>query len=253
VRLAHIVPTAYLTSILSPKDTLHLCLDRLVGSSVYAGFYKHRAQHGDHIIVDSDVFESRQPSTTGHLIRAVKAVHAHEVILPDDLDSAEETLRLVDGAVKQFRADLPHVRLIAVPHGGTLQEYLSCVRAMSDMDVDAIGIVEEAEPYDMTRSDLIYSVMGVTNKDLHLNGTSENCAELLHSDIRLRVASADTSKFVVWGLNGVPCYPDLIPDHYPGRASLGGRSAYFSYRGATQDLLGQAAANIAMWRQFMEA
>jgi hypothetical protein len=257
MQLAHIVPTAYLNTVLGAKDTLHLCVAQIAQSDpIYWTYYKDRAIRGHTVILDSDVFETRMIPPTNLMITTARDIGAKIVVLPDVWDErggdGRGTTWLASQAGKAVKDSLPHVRTIAVAHGTTWEEYLECVDALNKLEcVDIIGVCEEAWLYGLTRTEMIHEVITRTTKPLHLNGVSENCAELLDTNVRRATLTCDTSKFVVWGFNNMRCSPKHIPKRYPGRTSTGGRGGYFGYNGANSFHQVIARRNIQTWREYL--
>jgi len=258
MRLAHIVPTPLLDEVLSAEDRTHLVVASQLKDDSYRRFYHNRGVRGDHIIVDSDVFETGQVANMYDLITAARTVHAKTLILPDawgeDGGNARATIDLALNCGRTVRDALPHIKTIGVAHGRSWPEYAACVGALDALwSVDHIGLVEEAHLYGRTRAELIHDVAEITRKPLHLNGLSESFCEFsLPSETLDRVATCDASKVVVWGLNGFACLPNLVPSKYPGRKSLGGRVGYFDYHTDNREHIEHARHNIAAWREYLE-
>lgn len=234
--------------------TIHLCIaDVAAENPAYAEFYQERRQLGDYIILDTAAFEGE--ANLDRLYDAVATIQPQEVVLPDDLESAKNTLKKSTDAMSDLRDGGYRGSFMVVPHGPTMNEWFRCCEMLLSHCYESyyqitVGIVEEIkELYGVPRSDFIQRVWErLGPQRLHLLGVTESLSEWMDPFVRRVVRSCDTSKLVVWGLNGVILEEgDPIPA-YPGRDSVGGRTGYFDYKSPDVSNIVRATKNVEFWR-----
>lgn len=267
MRFAHITPIPLLNAVLSDDNTFHLCISDLVlDNPVYTAFYRNRKARGDYIIMDSPAFETGLPADLKDTLHAEGLLQPHEVVLPDDLTSADNTIKLsTDTRNALLRAGYNGM-FMAVPHGRTLEEYINCTKELLEgcssplRGMPVIGIQEEIpELYGISRNEMMqrlrleYAQHSTRHVQFHLLGIGEKLEELTDPDVRCLARSSDTAKFVVYGLNGISVSPwsasQTLPA-YPGRDSVGGRTGYFHYRTDSAVAITTARLNATNWNEF---
>lgn len=141
MKYATIVPAAYLGLI--EADKYHMALAHLIDTKVenaYTSFYRLQgAREGSYVILDNGVIEG-DPRPILELIQKAEIINADEIILPDKLCDMETTLELSYDALQAAEAFKPELKLMAVPQGETLEEWLECARIMLDWDIHCLGI-----------------------------------------------------------------------------------------------------------------
>jgi hypothetical protein len=256
VEFAHITPISLLQRVLTPEDTFHLVISDLIRTDErYRSYYQHRRRQGDFVVLDSPAFETGKPTSVTDTIAAVRHLRPSEVVLPDDLTSADETVRLAYATTAALKMEDYKGRFMVVPHGDTFEEYLECAEELIHIGTPqrtTVGVVEEiTELFKIPRATAIGALAGprFQRVPIHLLGVSEDLHDVSTQWGRYTVRSCDTAKFVVWGLNKVQVHPDKLPaPPYPVRSSVGGRTEYFHYRTDDQVALETVRLNIRNWR-----
>jgi len=146
VKIAVIPPTSLLESYGVLGDKYHLCLSHEVLTNVgYAEFYQRRRREGDFVILDNSAHEQLEGQSLDQLVRAAKYVGPSEIVLPDRLFFGDDTIERSTEAFERLREEFPTTRLMGVPQGRTVKEWLVCLDAFLDLGVDTIGISKDYE------------------------------------------------------------------------------------------------------------
>lgn len=185
-KFAHIVPVDCL-HVLDNKQYL-MCLAHLVkANGAYGDYYASAARKpGTYVLMDNGVAEGEQLSNE-ELLRCYDRIRPSEIILPDTLCDSSDTLRKMHEALELFveSEHLPY-RIMAVPQGHDLDEWIACAEAMvRDRRIHTIGVskfLQMAGGSYMTRywavdalSELI-AKYGRSDLEVHLLGCSEPTA-----------------------------------------------------------------------------
>lgn len=140
MKTATILPTNYLSLI--SEDDYHMCLAHLIGKDKeYTNFYHTMGNTpGKYVIMDNGLIEG-DPRPIEELVEKACEIRAHEIILPDVFRDTEATLEAACEAMDYLNdfENLPF-RLMAVPQGDTLDEWLYCAEQMIEWDIDCLGI-----------------------------------------------------------------------------------------------------------------
>lgn len=258
--LMHITPIPMLDQVLTNADRHHLVIaDYILSSREYRNFYYDRVARGNFVILDCAAFELQDnlPTKTTLFERQIQAaaiLSPTEIVIPDDMLSAKNTIWMAQEFVALAERSLPYrPQLLAVPHGKTLTEYYQCAATLAALPgVTTLGVQEEVEElYGVPRHVVAQVLKRFWRKEIHYNGVREDCQDLITRDQAKLVRSCDTAKFVVWGLNGYSCTPDSIPE-YPGRASVGGRSGYFHYQSPFPERIPIIRKTIDAWDKHLD-
>lgn len=140
MKLAHIVPVRNL-EILDQNQYL-MCLAHLVKENdEYAQYYKSAASDpGKFVLMDNGAAENSQLSNKA-LYECYELIQPDELVLPDVLCDAENTIVQMRKALVYF--DKKHVscRYMAVPQGKTLEEWTKCADTMlRTKRINTIGV-----------------------------------------------------------------------------------------------------------------
>lgn len=180
MKLATILPTPYLT--LAKEDDMHMALAHLVGKDAeYTQFFKDRASEGKFVILDNGVVETGRPVPIEVLVEKAKLIGASEIIIPDFFMEGEATIESAIENIPYVREHAPKLKIMVVPQGDTIEDWLYYAREVIKLDIDTIGI-----PKVLTKlggrdarlevlADLAFSLRGL---DVHLLGCWENPLEL---------------------------------------------------------------------------
>lgn len=139
MKVATILPVSLLN--LTCMDDYHMCLAHLVqpSQSIYGDFYrKIGADKDKYLILDNGVIEGDKRPIE-EIVKKALWLRADEIILPDVLFDADRTLDEGLKALHYVKDNFP-LKVMAVPQGKTLQEWLECAMYMLAWDIDCLGI-----------------------------------------------------------------------------------------------------------------
>jgi hypothetical protein len=125
INVSVIAPAAYLRDFAAqdPATVHHVAAQRVLGDPQYRAFFLEEAELGAVIIVDNGVFDLGEALPAADLVRAARAVHAREIILPDVMHDGLATIRASDLAATQILAITDEFRLCAVVHAADNHEW----------------------------------------------------------------------------------------------------------------------------------
>jgi hypothetical protein len=225
--------------------------DLILESDDYLRFYQGRLRQGDFVILDSPAFETGAQADIEDTLHAVVALQPSEVVLPDDINSGDETYEASRDTYMALEDIHYRGRVMVVPHGTTAPDFVrnaSLLVSIAPTSKVTIGLQEEIpELFGFNRQEMIRRINAEFNEDLtfHLLGVDENLQDQYTQGAR----SCDTAKFVVWGLNGFSLKKDeTFYPPYPGRKSVGGRTGYFQYDTDDVESIQAAQWNVNEWR-----
>jgi len=274
IKLANIVPIPLLDRLLTEEDDYHLVLgDLIVESKVYADFYAERVKRGDYVILDT--MEAERPGVgtpMSTMQEAIRTLQPSEVVLPDVSDDGEATIRRAQEGIEAFREIGYTGPFMAVPHGASFREYITCAKVLSQLPgVECLGVYEQIQRnFSISRRAMVWRLYGLltdTGKhytQIHLLGGDEDCETLVKTTLRNIVRGQDSAKLTVWGLSGQIVTRTHIPP-YPGRRFFGGEKYFYVREGnlAAGSMDGVevvpstyveiAKQNIAYWRRYVAA
>lgn len=137
-KIAHIVPVGCLG--ITRKNAYHMCLAQNCVSEVYKSFYYERALEGKYVILDNGAAEGTTV-TPAKLFDLGNEICASEVILPDFLHDKNATLIAAAEAIEYYRSIRCTLKLMAVPQGVDLKEWLDCAKTLLEYkEIKTIGI-----------------------------------------------------------------------------------------------------------------
>jgi hypothetical protein len=227
------------TAIIAPSQLLpkyavtgyHLALCHLVESDpTYLQFYSEASQRGDFIILDNSAHELGEGLTSA-MDHAVRAINPSEVVLPDRLFNAEDTIDFAKehiGHFKEFGASI-----MGVPQGTTIPEWNRCAKELIDLGVDTIGISKDYENWDGGLQGRVQTIWELAARTwhakvsaIHMLGWGRELWQLillhnLEDKGPFPIRGIDSGKPLVyaWGgvdlsKNGTPKYPKRIPGFF---------------------------------------
>lgn len=145
MQIATILPTAHLN--LEDGNPYHLCLaHQIKGNLTYAFFFRKQVKDGAFVICDNGAAESGTPMDIESLLPIAEMIGCRELVLPDTIYDAKVTLRTSYKALKKAREEMPALNLMAVPHGRSAEEWVSCLKEMMTWDINTIGISKFIAP-----------------------------------------------------------------------------------------------------------
>lgn len=139
-KLAHIVSVGSLHE-LDDKQYL-MCLAHLVKDNPeYARYYSQRAADGkSFVLLDNGAAEDSQ-LFLDDLVDVYKIIRPHEMVIPDTLCDCKSTLDKLSESIAYFDKQGVDCRLMGVPQGKTLSEWIECADAMvANARVNTIGV-----------------------------------------------------------------------------------------------------------------
>jgi hypothetical protein len=138
MKSATILPTHYLYMI--KDEPYHMSLAHLIGKdTAYTEFYKSIGKdESKYLIMDNGVVEGNSRPIE-EIVRKALMVNAKEIILPDVMMNQEATLELSYKALRYVKDNF-NLKVMVVPQGKTMDEWLDCAIAMIDWDIDCIGV-----------------------------------------------------------------------------------------------------------------
>ena len=203
-------PTRQLERYVENMSDMHLVIANWAADSKsYAQHYRRLAtmSRKHYVIMDNGTFEYRTPIQSDEFIEAFVNVLPNEVVLPDVIGNAGETLmhsrrtyRLLEEHCAQHRRLMP--RTMCVPQGKTREEWFDCLKTMCNDDTNAIGFASSIGRFhDQGRKGLLDWVCEKIPElersiYVHMLGVDENLAELVIFRNDVRVRSMDSGKLI---------------------------------------------------------
>ena len=114
----------------------HLCKN----NKDYLDYYNKTQKFREFTLLDNGAAEASQINDEA-LIEMVKAVKPTVVIAPDEIFDGEKTIEKTNAFITKIKAAVPMVKLMAVPHGKTEEEYINTYRYFDENpNIDWIGV-----------------------------------------------------------------------------------------------------------------
>jgi hypothetical protein len=221
INVSVIAPAAYLRDFVAqePPTIHHVAAQRVLSDPAYREFFRHEAERGAAVILDNGVFDLGRSLEPADLVRAARAVHAEEIILPDVMRDGPATMRVSDRAAARIIDMSDEFRLCAVVHAADDEEWRRCYdhfAASEQVGVIAFPASRDKEPSTalaknrvaatsyledrgLVKPSLIYRLLG-----LGRSGHLELFAQREHEWI----SSVDAAAPVLLGALGVRMLPD---------------------------------------------
>jgi hypothetical protein len=221
INVSVIAPAAYLRDFAaqSPATVHHAAAQRVLHDEAYRRFFVEEADLGATIIVDNGVFDLGASLGPADLLRAARAVHAEEIILPDVMHDGPATMLASDHAAAELLALSEEFRLCAVVHAADDEQWHRCydhfvssgyVGAIAfpasrrkepagELAGDRIAATQYLQDHGLVDSRLIYRLLGL-GRTGHL--------ELAEQREHAWISSVDCAAPVILGSMGVRMQPD---------------------------------------------
>jgi hypothetical protein len=125
INVSVIAPAAYLRDFAAqdPATVHHVAAQRVLSDPEYRAFFLEEVELGAAVIVDNGVFDLGEALPATDLVRAARAVHAQEIILPDVMHDGPGTTQASDLAARQILEITDDFRLCAVVHAADDREW----------------------------------------------------------------------------------------------------------------------------------
>lgn len=189
MKVAHILPTPLLHYI--EEHPYHMSLGHLIGKDTkYTNFYTEMSQKGHYVIMDNGVYETGSPLGIVELVERANLIGASELILPDYFMDGERTIEATGWAIPYARKHFKG-KLMAVPQGKNVDEWLTNAIATLSLDVDVIGIPKwlSAKKEDTRLEVLQYLGHMLRGREVHLLGCA--CSPIESQIIDAAVKAGD--------------------------------------------------------------
>lgn len=219
MKVAHIVPDAYL-HLLTDVTDYHLVLSfRLKASGVYRDYYTGLSS--DHfLILDNSAHELG----TGHggyeYYQLAEEIGAQELVLPDRLFMGDDSYELSYEAANDIEKHLEHnpdVGYVVVPQGRTIDEWYQCMKRQVEIPgVQTVGLSKDYHVWDGGLEllvDLITDAHPFLN--IHLLGLSRVFSPGIFGHAE-QIRGVDSSKPAVAAMLGKTWLPGVHVGRRPG-------------------------------------
>lgn len=246
LQLALIKPVALIDRVPDPSP-YHLVLHSLmVSEPAYRAAYIRRMLDGHLVIYDNDAWENGVASSVDGLVESLLdlihivpfgrpyegleglvrvRVPKLNVVIPDCIYKADETLALGAEALKVLRDRLPAgtVDYIAIPQGETLSDWCRCADQMADWEPNVWGLTRCVEPLGTKATILANVLTSDFARPIHMFGVP-NDRELWRGAAQSPyVRGVDTTEPVLRSLTdaaGVPFHYTKRPADYFGHTCV---------------------------------
>lgn len=157
IQVAPIPPTAHIREF--DKYQYQFCLvQEAQKNPEYAEAYRFYGQSPDHyLIMDNGAFELGSSLAQEAVEWGIVNIMPNEVVLPDRMFMADETIRMSKEALKVLRP-VVGVKFQGVVHGLNHKEWLDCAYALFDMGVDVLAIPKDYDAWPGGREVLLAMV-----------------------------------------------------------------------------------------------
>ena len=262
MKIAHVAPAdlefLFESGLPNAKSRYHLVLAHVAKHyPEYRDFYTQLVEEGHYVIVDNGAYEFSVTGDFSETVDCVEHMRAQEIVLPDDMKSAKNTLDLFQDGLEFLRREYGHHHrpsyvksFMIVPHGGHIEVWVSCLRQMLEMldasfttinmPIITVGIAEKdgialtggsrlglIDAIERVWRNMMLSSQKFANRapEIHLLGMTERLEEFHNPLISGRVRGVDGSKLIVYGMSGLNVSPFVVREFndptcvssYPGR------------------------------------
>lgn len=199
MKAALIPPVGYERTALESDIHLVLPLKPLVSNTRYVATYQDAQARGDYVILDNGCAEG-QLVDGDILIDFARKIRAHEIVAPDVMGDAAETLFATSQFLAQHKKEVQDFNVMAVLQGRFMQQRLELLHRFNEMDeITTVGIPKACitEPGSTARLDTVTMVMNeYPNRfKIHLLGLHPKFpTEMLNLEYPEEVRSMDSTQ-----------------------------------------------------------
>ncbi len=218
----------------------HLVLAHLCDDPRYVEFYRKEADQGSFVIADNGAHEHGSGESVEFLLKLAKRLHAQEIVLPDFLEGADETISLTSAALTYLMRHPEQVEasgilsIMVVPQGDSIWSWRRCLYHLmellhrSDLDLGfTLGLSKDYDVFDgglygLLEKDLL-PVAETLDIEIHLLGWEKDLFNLerVGRHFGNRIRSIDSARPFVYATQGIdinmyedsPIYPHR-PESY---------------------------------------
>lgn len=252
MKIATILPQPYIC--LTQDDDYFMALAHLInkpGMELYTNFFKQKSlDPKNYIIMDNGLIEGA-PQPIEAMLYLSKEIGADELILPDVFTNQKETMLAVQDACEHLVLHgYGNLKLMAVPQGKTLEEWVECAAAfVNEPMINCLGIpkvlvnILGRDGRFMAIAELMEKVGSLHGKELHLLGCWKSDLEITllakatQQGLIPEIRGVDSALAYVYARANVKLHDDDRPDSTPIDFE----------QGYVQDLE-LLRHNIALWR-----
>jgi len=219
IRIAHEAPISIFKEVDKLTDYSY-ALVNLMEDPEYLGLFKGVIAEGREVILDNAIFETGEAFKGEDFYKWVNELKPDWYIIPDVLEDCHGTIRQAEEWLFEYSSKIPKgTRSIGVVQGKTLEEIITCYRALDRLGVDMIAISFDYSLYEkmcphpnqkvswmLGRVQLLGILYqeGILNLDKphHLLGNSLPVEGKFYGNYGF-IYSMDTSNPVVHGIKGI--------------------------------------------------
>ncbi|GAA1022118.1 hypothetical protein Aple_064730 [Acrocarpospora pleiomorpha] len=221
INVSVIAPAAYLRDFVAqaPATVHHVAAQRVLHDLAYREFFLQEATLGATIILDNGVFDLGTSLGPDDLVRAARAVHAEEIILPDVMGDGPATMRASDAAAARILDLSDEFRLCAVVHAADDTQWHRCYdhlvssdyvgaiafpasrrkQPSQELSKNRLAMTRHLDDHGLVDPGRIYRLLGLGQRG-HL--------ELFEQRGHTWISSVDCAAPVLMGAMGVAMLPD---------------------------------------------
>lgn len=220
----------------------HLTLSHLCDHPRYVEFYRSERDRGAYIILDNGAHEHQSGEGPNHLLRKAEQIRANEIVCPDFLFDADQTVSLAEKALPIFSTEMGFrtsyfvgtriqlYRIMLVPQGRSYLSWRRCLHHLIELYYalpfqlpPVIGVSKDYEVWDgglyrLIKND-IWPLVQEHSLDVHLLGWGRDLTALpiIAREFGSWIRSVDSAKPIVYAAAGMG-FEDLFEaPEYPKR------------------------------------
>lgn len=222
MKTATILPQEFLHLI--KEETYHMALGHLVGKEgfeTYTQFYTHAGRDPEkYVIMDTGLIEGNA-RPVDELLTKARSINADEMALNDIFMDHTETLRESHEALEYVLGQGDHPKLMVIPQGTSLSDWVECAKEMLKWPIQTIGIpkvLTKLEGRDARLMALQEIQEHLDGKEVHLLGCWESPLELKVIENATRsgyiqpVRGVDSAIAYAYARNGIRITDDERPE-----------------------------------------
>lgn len=237
----------------------HLILSHLLEHQAYGQHYSREAERGSYLVLDNSAHEFGEGEDSMTLLEQALELGVREIVCPDVLDNAKETVEKTTSALELYAKNLEtldrnRIQLMIVPQGESIYAWGLCLDSLyenyrklfGDRPV-TIGISKDYEVWVDGLAGLInrfVSQLSREKTEVHLLGWGRQLHQLSSLSFQFPwLRSTDSAKPFVYALGGIELTLDLESPEYPTRPG-----GYF-HKTFSERQLEIARNNVSVFRQ----